>query len=66
MATDRIGSPADRFARSATRLPDPVELSADSGRPIPGQQALALAAAGYREAAHVSTLTPALDTPSYP
>lgn len=33
---------------TATRLPAPVELD-DLPRVIPGQQALALAAAGYRE-----------------
>lgn len=39
-----------RFRESVTRLPDPIEIGSDySIRPIPGQQALTLAAAGYRE-----------------
>lgn len=38
-----------RFRESASRLPSPVVLD-DAPRAIPGQQGLALAAAGYREA----------------
>lgn len=43
-----IGSPRDRFIKTATRLPVPIELS-ERRFPLPGQLPLALAAAGYRE-----------------
>lgn len=36
-----------RFRESASRMPEPVEVSI---RPIPGQETFPLAAAGYREA----------------
>lgn len=51
MTNDRIGSPDDRFRKSATKLPEPIVFGNDySKHPIPGQQGLALASAGYAEA----------------
>lgn len=50
--THNIGSPRDRFERSASRLPDPIRFGSDySTRPMAGQQEIpGMRAAGYCEA----------------